>query len=318
MNELINNGPKNFDDYLKTALDNYQPDVSSGVWHSLKLQLFKKDTIDFLTFKKLSRSFNSATNFGAAQIKVLATYAAAACLAVGVVYGASRIYKSFFTAPTEKNSATQQQIIPSKSNVDNNTTGTKKAAVEQIKSSVPEKSTPKNKAVASLNDNNHASQAAIDNTPSNNLPATVQNAENAETHASLQNYIDKVTAPDKPSVKETPVQSLPETIDIPEEPVEYTEENKPDPYTYNLEIPNVITPNGDGYNDLFKIKNLDKYPTNTLTIASRNGQVVFETTNYQNNWDAQHLDAGTYYYILSYKDNRQNKGIIKGTVSVVR
>jgi len=321
MNEFLNNSPKKFDDYLRTALDNYQPDVSSGVWQSLKLQLFKKDAIDFLTFKKLSRSFNSSANFGAAQIKVLATYAAAACLAVGVVYGASRIYKSIVTVPVEKNSTTEPQTnISTEAGIPGNTADTQVAVEEHSNSSIPGNNRFNRTVVSSgaENEAGQAVQAATDNGPDNSMPATSQKAENAETHTSLQNYIEKVTSQDKPSGKETVVQNLPETIDIPETPVEEMVENETDPYAYNLEIPNVITPNGDGYNDLFKIRNLDKYTNNTLTIANRNGQVVFETNNYQNNWDAQNLDAGTYYYILSYKDNKQNKGIIKGTLSVVR
>jgi len=322
MNEFLNNSPKNFDEYLRTALDNYQPDVSSGVWQSLKPQLFKKDAVDFLTFKKLSRSFNSGTNVGAAQIKVLAAYAAAACLAVGVVFGASRIYKSIVSVPLEKKSTTEQPInIPAETRGTENTADTQEMLIEQINSSIPANNLPNKSAVSTIaasNETGRAVQAATDNGPANNLHASQPKAENAETHTSLQNYIDKVTAQDKPSGKETPVQSLPESIDIHETPAENVVENDADPYAYNLEIPNVITPNGDGYNDLFKIRNLDKYYSNTLTIANRSGQVVFEINNYQNNWDAQNLDAGTYYYILSYKDNNQNKGIIKGTLSVVR
>jgi len=71
-------------------------------------------------------------------------------------------------------------------------------------------------------------------------------------------------------------------------------------------IPNVITPNNDGKNDFFKIRNIESYPNNTLLILNRWGQMVYETTNYQNNWNGQALNSentsqtnGTYYYILS-------------------
>ena len=36
-----------------------------------------------------------------------------------------------------------------------------------------------------------------------------------------------------------------------------------------LNIPNVITPNGDGINDVFYIENIDKYPNSVLTILNR-------------------------------------------------
>jgi len=110
MNYLLNNGPRNFDDYLKNAFDNYQPDVSSDLWSSLSPKLLKKDVYDFVTFKKLGRSFSSQSKIGAAQIKVLATYAAAACLAVGVVFGASRVYKNIFSDNPEKVPAKEKII----------------------------------------------------------------------------------------------------------------------------------------------------------------------------------------------------------------
>jgi gliding motility-associated-like protein len=64
-------------------------------------------------------------------------------------------------------------------------------------------------------------------------------------------------------------------------------------------FPNVITANGDGVNDLFEIENL---PENTeVIILNRWGNVVFLSTNYQNNWDGKdtlgnELVDGVYTY----------------------
>jgi gliding motility-associated-like protein len=64
-------------------------------------------------------------------------------------------------------------------------------------------------------------------------------------------------------------------------------------------FPNVITPNSDGINDLFEIQNL---PENTeVIILNRWGNVVFSSTNYQNNWDGKdtsgkELADGVYTY----------------------
>ncbi len=62
--------------------------------------------------------------------------------------------------------------------------------------------------------------------------------------------------------------------------------------------PNVISPNGDGENDYLVFPNLLIYPSNHLTVFNRWGHKVYETDNYQNNWDASNVQAGTYYYIL--------------------
>jgi gliding motility-associated-like protein len=48
----------------------------------------------------------------------------------------------------------------------------------------------------------------------------------------------------------------------------------------NLEIYNVVTPNGNGDNDVFVIRNIELYPNNTLTIFNRWGVVVYEVDGY--------------------------------------
>lgn len=66
-------------------------------------------------------------------------------------------------------------------------------------------------------------------------------------------------------------------------------------------VPNVITPNGNGsaLNELFYVKNLEFYPNTSLTIYNRWGSKLFETTNYQNDWNGSKYSDGVYYYILS-------------------
>ena len=70
-------------------------------------------------------------------------------------------------------------------------------------------------------------------------------------------------------------------------------------------IPNVITPNGDGLNQYFR---LPPSCAPQLQIFSRWGQRVYETAAYQNDWDAPGQAAGTYYYLLTYPDGRRVKG----------
>ena len=81
----------------------------------------------------------------------------------------------------------------------------------------------------------------------------------------------------------------------------------------NFSFPNVITPNSDGINDLFEIENL---PENTeLIILNRWGNVVFSTTNYQNNWDGKNalgneLVDGVYTYKFTTKTGRSGHGFV--------
>ncbi len=61
-------------------------------------------------------------------------------------------------------------------------------------------------------------------------------------------------------------------------------------------IPNVFTPNGDGYNDYFKV--LNKQPNTKIVITNRWGVKVFESDDYQNDWQAENLPEGVYFYVI--------------------
>jgi len=65
-------------------------------------------------------------------------------------------------------------------------------------------------------------------------------------------------------------------------------------------IPNIFTPNGDGANDLFEIRNLPS--SAKLTITNRWGKQVFSASDYQNNWTGDSVVDGVYYYRLTVND----------------
>lgn len=72
----------------------------------------------------------------------------------------------------------------------------------------------------------------------------------------------------------------------------------------NLVISNIITANGDGYNDVWNVQNIEFYPDNHVTIYNRNGMEVYEMHGYNNSWNGTYngalLPDGTYYYILEF------------------
>jgi gliding motility-associated-like protein len=78
-------------------------------------------------------------------------------------------------------------------------------------------------------------------------------------------------------------------------------------------VPNVITPNSDGINDLFEIQNL---PENTeVIILNRWGNVVFSSANYQNNWDGKdtlgnELVNGVYTYKFTTESGKEGHGFV--------
>jgi gliding motility-associated-like protein len=84
-----------------------------------------------------------------------------------------------------------------------------------------------------------------------------------------------------------------------------------------LDIPNVITPNGDGYNDKFVIDNIDKLVSSQLIIYNRWGKKVYESNNYQNDWDGDNLSDGVYYYVLKYETYIESLEL-SGSVTIMR
>ncbi|RSK29762.1 T9SS type B sorting domain-containing protein [Hymenobacter metallilatus] len=75
-----------------------------------------------------------------------------------------------------------------------------------------------------------------------------------------------------------------------------------------LDFYNIITPNGDGKNDVLVIDNVALYPRNTLTIFSRWGKQVYQTRNYRNDYGGQEQAQGMYYYLFQLEDGTSYKG----------
>jgi gliding motility-associated-like protein len=67
-------------------------------------------------------------------------------------------------------------------------------------------------------------------------------------------------------------------------------------------VPNIITPNGDGSNETFVIKGLSDYPQTRVQIFNRWGKKIYESTDYQNDWDGEKYHDGVYYYVITFID----------------
>ncbi len=80
--------------------------------------------------------------------------------------------------------------------------------------------------------------------------------------------------------------------------------------------PNVMTPNGDGLNDLFEIDGLELYANSKVEVYDRWGNVVFSSDNYKNDWDGGDLPEGTYYYILEVDDPQET--VHRGILTILR
>ena len=83
--------------------------------------------------------------------------------------------------------------------------------------------------------------------------------------------------------------------------------------------PNTFTPNGDGINDRWEIKNLEQYPDVTIEIYTTSGTLVFRNVGNSLQWDGNYkgktLPSGTYYYVIDPKSGRQK---LAGYITLLR
>ncbi|MEM7035980.1 MAG: gliding motility-associated C-terminal domain-containing protein, partial [Bacteroidota bacterium] len=82
-----------------------------------------------------------------------------------------------------------------------------------------------------------------------------------------------------------------------------------------LVIPTGFSPNDDGKNDLLVINGIERFSTRTLQVFNRWGNLVYESAQYQNDWDGRNqssepLSDDTYYMVLDLGNGGQHAGYL--------
>jgi gliding motility-associated-like protein len=95
---------------------------------------------------------------------------------------------------------------------------------------------------------------------------------------------------------------------------EFTSEQQVQVQACDSQLPNIITPNGDGRNDTFVLQGLDASSWR-CRIFNRWGQQVYNAEAYANDWGAPTQPGGVYFYQLT---NNRTGRVIKGWLEVVR
>lgn len=80
------------------------------------------------------------------------------------------------------------------------------------------------------------------------------------------------------------------------------------PEFLNFFIPNVITPNDDARNDFFIID--QQLVGSRLSVYNRWGRRIYESDNYQNDWDGRDLPGGIYFYFITNSCTENQKGYL--------
>lgn len=85
-----------------------------------------------------------------------------------------------------------------------------------------------------------------------------------------------------------------------------------------FDIKNVITANGDGYNDSWIIEGVEYYPSTFVIVFNIYGKEVYSSDDYQNDWKGtwkeRKLPNGTYYYTV-VPGGTDSK--LKGTLTIL-
>ena len=85
-----------------------------------------------------------------------------------------------------------------------------------------------------------------------------------------------------------------------------------------LELPNGISPNGDGFNDGLIVRGLEDFSSNKLLVYNRWGSLLYEEANYSNsspwmgtNNSGGHLPEGTYFVIVELEGRDALRGYLE-------
>jgi gliding motility-associated-like protein len=83
----------------------------------------------------------------------------------------------------------------------------------------------------------------------------------------------------------------------------------------------VITPNGDGKNDTWIVKDIESFPNNSIFIYNRWGNTMYYKKGYANEWAGTNqagepLAVGAYFYVIRLND--ENNTVYTGSVTVIR
>jgi gliding motility-associated-like protein len=86
-----------------------------------------------------------------------------------------------------------------------------------------------------------------------------------------------------------------------------------------LLITNLFTPNGDGINDTWYIQNIERYPSNEVSVFNIYGKLIYSKKGYTNDWggrvDSIPVTDGTYYYVIKLSESAD---ILKGPLEILR
>ncbi|MEO6548063.1 MAG: gliding motility-associated C-terminal domain-containing protein [Ferruginibacter sp.] len=89
-----------------------------------------------------------------------------------------------------------------------------------------------------------------------------------------------------------------------------------------IQMFSAFSPNGDGNNDVFRVKYPFAMPQFRMVVFNRYGEKIFETNNINEGWDgtwkSEPQPPGSYVWVINYTDSDKVQRKLQGTVIVLR
>lgn len=323
----MKDGLENIDEVFKQAFEGFEANVDPSVWTNIQSGLNAGATSGSPQVDPISSTVTSSVA-KSAIIKIAATVVAVGTIATASYYVVTSgdnkektVAENTITElpVNEKETAEDIQTEAVQFQDENSEAQPK---IDKVEENVVEDKTTPNKIEAI----EESLEKDIPIMEDNNNPSNIQD---------LSEYINKdAQKPSSTINKENDNSSQTEDKkEIEKKKVEEPEQNKienttkiPSKPEKKLavvdDIPNVITPNGDGINDVIKItgENLEKLE---LVIMDKNGKPVFRITNLDQEWNGKNQNGfdllpGMYYMAGVVVDNEGNTKNIKQAINLLK
>ena len=280
----------NIDDLLKQEMEHLSPEPPADMWQSISNQL-----PDVVTTSSTTTIGAAKTVFGVSLKSVVIAAAAIATSAIGYV-----IYNSSNNNPSNTSEATNGTIgetLPEVKTVDENPTSEELTSINQT--------TMLPKTISSPTNKKHQNKiTTFDDLPDDEVPVDMPAPKSTQSNKDLVNNEEIVSVKqEQQNVQTNTEKSLQEN----KQASNYsTTQSTSSEEFLKPNIPNVFTPNNDGYNDEFVIT-IENELLYDLKITDAKGNVVFESRDKNKHWNGTNqrngetCEPGVYVLAFSYQ-----------------
>lgn len=323
----MKDGLENIDEVFKQAFEGFEANVDPSVWINIQSGLNAGATSGSPQVDPISSTVTSSVA-KSAIIKIAATVVAVGTIATASYYVVTSGDNKEKTVA--ENTITELPVNEKETVEDIQTEAVQfqdensevQPKIDKVEENVIEEKTSPNKIEAIeeslekdipvMEDNNNPSNIQDLSEHINKDAQKPSSTVNKENDNSSQTEDKKEI--EKKKVEEPEQNKIENTTKIPSKP-----EKK---LAVVDDIPNVITPNGDGINDVIKItgENLEKLE---LVIMDKNGKPVFRITNLDQEWNGKNQNGfdllpGMYYMAGVVVDNEGNTKNIKQAINLLK